>query len=127
MEISAGPSRPTSSAHPSPLASKAQGTVHVTQLGNVVCPSMLLRSGVQSQGEGSVPKWALRMEYRGDDAVMEADCIRPVSNAQSALVARTLSQAVRLPLDMEEWKKAADDELINNLRRGLLMVYKQRT
>jgi hypothetical protein len=26
---------------------------------------------------------------------------------------------------MEEWRKAADDELINNLRRGLLMVSKR--
>ena len=71
--------------------------------------------------------WAPRMEYRGADAVTKMDCILPISNARSASVARALSQAVRLPLDMEEWRKAADDELINNLRRGLLMVYKQKT
>ncbi len=52
----------------------------------------------------------------------EADCILPVSNVCSALVASALSQVVRLPLDMGEWKKATDDELINNLSRGLLMV-----
>jgi hypothetical protein len=74
-----------------------------------------------------MPLWAPRMEYRGTDAVTEADYILPVSNARSASVANALSQAVRLPLDMEEWRKAADDELINNLRRGLLMVYKQKT
>ena len=125
VESSAGPSRPASSALPNPSASEVQGTVHVTQLGNVVRPSMLLQSGVQSQGEGSAPKWAPPMEYRGEDAVTEADCILPVSNARSASVAS--GQAVRLPLDMEEWKKAADDELINNLRRGLLMVCRQRT
>jgi hypothetical protein len=67
------------------------------------------------------------MEYRGEDVVMEMDCILPVSNARSASVTSALSQVVRLPLDMEEWKKAADEELINNLRRGLLMVSKQRT
>ena len=83
---------------------------------------MLLWSDVQAQGEGSVPLWAPRMEYRGEDAVTEADCILPVSNVCSALVANALSQAVRLPLDMGEWKKVTDDELINNLRRGLLMV-----
>ena len=88
---------------------------------------MLLRSGVQAQGEGSVPLWAPRMEYRGEDAVTEMDCILPVSNARSASVASALSQVVRLSLDMEEWKKAADDELINNLKKGLLMVSKQRT
>ena len=37
-------------------------------------------------------------------------------------MASTISQAARLPLDMDEWKKSSDDELINNLRRGLLMV-----
>uniref|UniRef100_A0A2N9EVC8 Uncharacterized protein n=1 Tax=Fagus sylvatica TaxID=28930 RepID=A0A2N9EVC8_FAGSY len=121
VESSAGPSRLASSTQPSPLASGAQRTVHVTQLGNVVRSGTLLRSGVQSPGEGSMPLWAPRMEYRGTDAVTEADYILPVSNARSASVANALSQAVRLPLDMEEWRKAADDELINNLRRGLLM------
>ena len=67
------------------------------------------------------------MEYRGADSVTETDCILPVSDARSATVASTLSQAVRLPLDMEEWRKAADDELISNLRRGLLMVHIQKT
>jgi hypothetical protein len=127
VDSPAGPSRPASSAQPSPLASGAQGTVHVTQLGNVVRSGTPLRSGVQSPGEGSMPLWAPRMEYRGADAVTEVDCILPVDNARSALVASALSQAVRLPLDMEEWRKAADDELINNLRSGLLMVYKQKT
>ena len=64
------------------------------------------------------------MEYRGGDAVTEADCILPVGDGRSASVASALSQAVRLPLDMGEWKKATDDKLINNLRRGLLMVSK---
>uniref|UniRef100_A0A2N9I524 Uncharacterized protein n=1 Tax=Fagus sylvatica TaxID=28930 RepID=A0A2N9I524_FAGSY len=36
VEISAGPSRPATSAQPSLLALEAQETVHVTQLGNVV-------------------------------------------------------------------------------------------
>uniref|UniRef100_A0A2N9F9C4 Uncharacterized protein n=1 Tax=Fagus sylvatica TaxID=28930 RepID=A0A2N9F9C4_FAGSY len=105
VESSAGPSRPASSAQPSPLALEAQGTVHVTQRGNVVRSGMLLQSGIQSQGEGSVPLWAPRMEYRGEDAVTEADCLLPVSNAWSASVASALSQAVRLPLDMEEGSK----------------------
>ena len=127
VESSAGPSRPATSAQPSPLASEAQETVHVTQLGNMVHSGMLLRSGVQAQGEGSVPLWAPRMEYRGEDAVTEADCILPVRNVHSASVANALSQAVRLPLDMEEWKKFANDKLVKNLRRGLLMVSNQGT
>uniref|UniRef100_A0A2N9G0U2 Uncharacterized protein n=1 Tax=Fagus sylvatica TaxID=28930 RepID=A0A2N9G0U2_FAGSY len=43
------------------------------------------------------------------------------AQGEGSSVASALSQVVRLPLDMEEWKKAADDEFINNLRRGLLM------
>ena len=123
VESSAGPSRPASSAQPGPFASEAQGTVHVTQLGNVVRSGTPLWSGIQSTGEGSVSLWAPRMEYRGADAVTETNCILSVGSARSATVASALSQAVRLPLDMEEWRKAADDELISNLRRGLLMVY----
>jgi hypothetical protein len=122
VESSVGPSRPASSAQPGTSASEAQGMVHVTQLGNVVRSGTPLRSGIQSTGEGSVRLWAPCMEYRGVDAVTETDCILPVSNARSATVASALSQAARLPLDMEEWRKAVDDELINNLRRGLLMV-----
>jgi hypothetical protein len=125
VESSAGPSRPVTSTLPCPLAPEAHETVHqVTQLGNVVRSGMLLRSGVQTQGEGSVPLWAPRMEYRGEDAVTGTDCILPVNDMRSGSVASALSQAVRLPLDMEEWKKATDDRLINNLRRGLLMVSK---
>ena len=67
------------------------------------------------------------MEYRGEDAVTEADCILPVRNVRSASMANALSQAVRLPLDMEEWKKFANDELVKNLRRGLLMISNQGT
>ena len=127
VESSGGPSRPSTFAQPGLPDSEAQETVHVTQLGNVVRSGMLFWSGVPAQGEGSVPLWAPRMEYRGEDAVTETDCILSVSNARSSSVANALSQVVRLPLDMEEWKKAADDELINNLRRGLLMVSKIRT
>ncbi len=62
------------------------------------------------------------MEYRGGEAVTEEDGILPVGVERNASVASALSQAVRLPLDMGEWKKATDDELINNLRRSILMV-----
>uniref|UniRef100_A0A2N9FTD1 Uncharacterized protein n=1 Tax=Fagus sylvatica TaxID=28930 RepID=A0A2N9FTD1_FAGSY len=86
----------------------------------------LLRSGIQAQGEGSVPLWAPRMEYRGEGCSNGGrTAFLPVRNARSASVASALSQAVRLLLDMEEWKKSADDELINNLRRGLLMDTKR--
>ena len=70
--------------------------------------------------------WAPRMEYRGANPVEETNCILPVGVDRSATVASALSQAVRLPLDMEEWRKAADDELISNLRRGILMVNTKR-
>uniref|UniRef100_A0A2N9F8L1 Uncharacterized protein n=1 Tax=Fagus sylvatica TaxID=28930 RepID=A0A2N9F8L1_FAGSY len=90
-EGTAGPSRPTvdplpSSSVPEPPSTDQQ----VTQLGNVIRPGMLLRSGSQVRGD-------------------------------SGSVASALSQAVRLPLDMGEWKKTPDEELINNMRRGALM------
>ena len=121
VEGSAGPSRPATT-QPGPSASATQRAVQVTQLGNVVRSGTPVRPGVRSAGEGPIRLWAPRMEYRGADPVVETDCILPVGDERSATVASALSQAVRLPLDMEEWRKATDDELINNLRRGLLMV-----
>uniref|UniRef100_A0A2N9J0U7 Uncharacterized protein n=1 Tax=Fagus sylvatica TaxID=28930 RepID=A0A2N9J0U7_FAGSY len=57
----------------------------------------------------------------GEGAVTEEDSILPVDDGRSGSVASALSQAVRLPLDMGEWKKTPDEELINNMRRGALM------
>ena len=63
-ESSAGPSRPSTSTPPSPSAPESYEMVHnATQLGNLVLPDMVLRSGVQAQGEGSAPLWAPRIEY----------------------------------------------------------------
>ena len=95
---------------------------HVTQLGNVIRPGMLLRSVSHVHGDRSVPLWVPNMEYRGGGAVTEEDSILPAGDEHSGSVASALSQAVRLPLDMGEWKKAPDEELINNMRRGALMV-----
>ena len=122
VESSAGPSRPATSAQPGPSASAAQRAAQVTQLGNVVRSDTPVRHGIRSAGEGPTRLWAPRLEYRGANPVEETDCILPVGVDRSATVASALSQAVRLPLDMEEWRKAADEELISNLRRGLLMV-----
>uniref|UniRef100_A0A2N9GDH8 Uncharacterized protein n=1 Tax=Fagus sylvatica TaxID=28930 RepID=A0A2N9GDH8_FAGSY len=91
-ESTAGPSRATADPLPSPAIPEGPGTDQlVTQLGNVIRP------------------------------VTEEDSILPVGDERSSSVASALSQAVRLPLDMGEWKKATDDELINNVRRGVLM------
>ena len=105
------------------MALEAPGAdYHVTQLGNVVRSGMLFWSNVQVQGEGSVPLWPPHFEYQSGDAITEADCILPVGDGRSAVVANALSQTIHLALDMGEWKKSSDEELINNLRRGLLMV-----
>ena len=122
-EGTAGPSRPTVDPLPSPSIPKAPSTdQQVTQLGNVIGPGMLLRSGSQVRGDRSVPLWVPTMEYRGGGAVTEEDSILPVGDERSGSVASALSQAVRLPLDMGEWKKTLDEELINNMRKGALMV-----
>ena len=122
-ESTAGPSRASADPQPRPAAPEAPGTDQiVTQLGNVIRPCMLLRSGSQVHGDRSVPRWVPNMEYRGGEAVTEEDSILPVGDERSSLVASALSQVVCLPLDMGEWKKATDDDLINNLRRDVLMV-----
>uniref|UniRef100_A0A2N9F888 Uncharacterized protein n=1 Tax=Fagus sylvatica TaxID=28930 RepID=A0A2N9F888_FAGSY len=97
-ESTAGPSRASTDPQPRPAAPEAP-----------------------VRGDRSVPRWVPNMEYRGGEAVTEEDSILPVGDERSSLVASALSQAVRLPLDMGEWKKATDDDLINNLRRGVLM------
>uniref|UniRef100_A0A2N9FY98 Uncharacterized protein n=1 Tax=Fagus sylvatica TaxID=28930 RepID=A0A2N9FY98_FAGSY len=60
------------------------------------------------------PEWSTG----GRMSVTEADCILPVNETRSGSVASALSQVVRLPLDMDEWKKATDDGLINNPEEG---------
>jgi hypothetical protein len=122
-EGTAGPSRPTVDPLPSSSVPEPPSTdLQVTQLGNVIRAGMSLRSGSQVRGDRSVPLWAPTMEYRGGGAVTEEDSILPMDDGRSGSVASALSQAVRLPLDMGEWKKTPDEELINNMRRGALMV-----
>jgi hypothetical protein len=36
--------------------------------------------------------------------------------------ASALCEVARLPVDMDVWGKSTDQEVINNLRRGLMMV-----
>uniref|UniRef100_A0A2N9FBG3 Uncharacterized protein n=1 Tax=Fagus sylvatica TaxID=28930 RepID=A0A2N9FBG3_FAGSY len=97
-ENSAGPSRPViPTPPPIPLVQETPG------------------------GDSSVPLRAPQLEYYGGDAMTEADCILPVGDGRSAAVASAISQAAYPPLDMGKWKKSLDDELIKNLRRGLLM------
>ena len=65
-EAIAGPNRPAADPQPRPAAPEAPGTDQiVTQLGNVIRPCMLLRSGSQVHGDRSVPRWVPNMEYRG--------------------------------------------------------------
>ena len=122
-EGSAGLSRLSTSTSPSPSVLESHEVApDAIQPGNSVRPGVVLRSGLRTTGEGSVPLWAPQMEYRGEGAVTEEDCILPVNEVRSGSAASALSQVVRLPLDMNEWKKATDEGLINDLRRGLLMV-----
>uniref|UniRef100_A0A2N9ELZ7 Uncharacterized protein n=1 Tax=Fagus sylvatica TaxID=28930 RepID=A0A2N9ELZ7_FAGSY len=102
-EGTAGPSRPTEDPLPSSPIPEPPSTDQ------------------QTRGDRSVPLWAPTMEYRGGGAVTEEDSILLVGDDRSGSVASALSQAVRLPLDMGEWKKTPDEELINNMRRGALM------
>jgi hypothetical protein len=92
-ESFAGPSRPViPTPPPIPLVQETpRADHHFTQLGNVVRPEMLLRSGSQTRGDSFVPLWAPQLEYCGGDAVTEADCILPVGDGRSAAVASAIS------------------------------------
>jgi hypothetical protein len=45
-----------------------------------------------------------------------------MGDSMGAKVASSLCQAAQLPVDMAEWKGSTDQEVIDNLQRGLMMV-----
>uniref|UniRef100_A0A2N9IPH8 Uncharacterized protein n=1 Tax=Fagus sylvatica TaxID=28930 RepID=A0A2N9IPH8_FAGSY len=104
-EGTAGPSRPTVDTLPSPSIPEAPSTdQQFTQLGNVIRPGMLLRSGSQVRGESSVPLWAPTMEYRGGGAVTEEDSILPVGDERSG-------SGVQASLELEERFRITKEDL----------------
>ncbi len=89
-------------------------------LGNVLDPSAIPRDAVAS-GSGNDLVWAPSFEVFGE-AVRSSAAILPMGDGMGAKVASSLCQAARLPTDMAEWKRSTNPKVIDNLRRGLMMV-----
>ena len=83
-----------------------------------------LDPGIPSQGLGPsrapAPVWAPNYEVFGDSVRSDATVLQAGEAGSNA--ANALSKVARLPTDMEVWKKSTNQGVIDNLRRGLMMV-----
>uniref|UniRef100_A0A2N9GH65 Uncharacterized protein n=1 Tax=Fagus sylvatica TaxID=28930 RepID=A0A2N9GH65_FAGSY len=66
------------------------------------------------------PFWAPPLEAEGERVREDATVLRPGVSGSST--ASALSEVARLPVDMDVWRKSTNQEVINNLRRGLMMA-----
>ncbi len=73
-----------------------------------------------SPSKESAPVWAPSFEVFGDPVRSDATVLR--TGGTGSNTATALSEVARLPADMAVWKQSTNQEVINNLRRGLIMV-----
>jgi hypothetical protein len=66
------------------------------------------------------PFWAPLLEAEGERVRTDATVLRTGGSGSST--ASALCEVARLPGDMDIWGKSTNREVINNLRRGLMMV-----
>jgi hypothetical protein len=66
------------------------------------------------------PFWAPPLEAQGERVRTDATVLRTGGSGSST--ASALCEVARLPIDMDVWRKSTNQEVINNLRRGLMMV-----
>jgi hypothetical protein len=66
------------------------------------------------------PFWAPLLETQGERVRTDATVLR--TGVSGSSTASALYEVARLPVDMDVWKKSTNQEVINNLRRGLMMV-----
>jgi hypothetical protein len=66
------------------------------------------------------PFWAPPLEAQGERVRTDATVLRTGGSGSST--ASALCEVARLPGDMDVWRKSTNQEVINNLRRGLMMV-----
>jgi hypothetical protein len=106
---------------PSPLSGVSPPSQpRMTLLGNVLDLTAAQRDFDVPRAE-THPIWALTFDVFGETLRSNA-AILPVGDSMGAKVASSLCQEARLPVDMAEWKGSNDQEVIDNLRRGLMMV-----
>uniref|UniRef100_A0A2N9JAV3 Uncharacterized protein n=1 Tax=Fagus sylvatica TaxID=28930 RepID=A0A2N9JAV3_FAGSY len=90
----------------------------MTLLGNMLDPDAPHLGSGSSRAPAQA--WTPSFEVFGDPVRSDA-AILPVGGGMGAKVASSLCQVARLPIDMEEWGRSTDQEVIDNLRRGLMM------
>ena len=66
------------------------------------------------------PFWAPPLESQGERVRANATVLR--TGGSGSNTASALCEVARLPGDMEVWRKSTNQEVVNNLRRGLMMV-----
>ena len=66
------------------------------------------------------PFWAPSLETQGERVRTDATVLRTGGSKSSTATA--LCEVARLPGNMDVWRKSTNQEVINNLRRGLMMV-----
>ena len=66
------------------------------------------------------PFWAPSLETQGERVRTDTTVLRTGGSESST--ATVLCEVARLPGDMDVWRKSTNQEVINNLRRGLMMV-----
>uniref|UniRef100_A0A2N9GIP4 Transposase (putative) gypsy type domain-containing protein n=1 Tax=Fagus sylvatica TaxID=28930 RepID=A0A2N9GIP4_FAGSY len=66
------------------------------------------------------PFWAPPLEAQGERVRTDATVLRTGGSGSST--ASALCEVARLPVDMDMWRKSTNQEVINNLRRGLMMA-----
>jgi hypothetical protein len=66
------------------------------------------------------PFWAPTLEAQGERVRTDGTILR--TGVTGSSTASALCEVARLPVDMDVWSKSTNQEVINNLRRGLMMV-----
>jgi hypothetical protein len=66
------------------------------------------------------PVWVPTLEAAGERVRTDATVLR--TGGSGSNTATALCEVARLPGDMTVWRQSTNQEVINNLRRGLMMV-----
>ncbi len=70
--------------------------------------------------EGLAPVWVPTLEAAGERVRTNATVLR--TGGSGSNTATAFCEVARLPGDMTVWRQSTNQEIINNLRRGLMMV-----
>ena len=108
-------------SHPSHLSGVSPSSQPKMMLLGNVLDSSTAQQDSAIPGAEAHPVWAPTFDVFGE-AMRSNVAILLVGGGMGAKVATSLCQATRLPVDMAEWKGSTDQEVIDNLWGGLMMV-----